>query len=246
MSASAAKDYFTAIWLHPVPAHLSTHEFALRMVARADTLLALPVAQNNLLKYEIMVPNDLLDSYFQALGVAQPQPVVLVKVQCETKEHYVQFLRDAQVAQLISGTEEFAGASMFSVHEATRVDPGTALGSGAWIGIFKCPPHLSGAELYQVLGDLADGLAALPIMQRNLVKHTMHMQNDALEMNAKVLGLPTVGPVVVAIVQSNFDTMNQVFTDSDVKRLFAQLDPAFTGKLSNRFAADIITKFHKA
>jgi hypothetical protein len=133
-----------------------------------------------------------------------------------------QFLRDAQVAQLIPGTEEFAGASMFSVHEATRVDPGTALGSGAWIGIFKCPPHLSGAELYQVLGDLADGLAALPIMQRNLVKHTMvrlpanlnsgtdieleskfqHMQNDALEMNAKALGLPTVGPVVVAIVQS--------------------------------------------
>jgi hypothetical protein len=54
MPSSATKDRFTALWLYPVPANSSPKNFAAKIDALADTQLALPVAQANLLKYELV------------------------------------------------------------------------------------------------------------------------------------------------------------------------------------------------
>jgi hypothetical protein len=54
MTASAAKDRFTAIWSHPIPSQFSIQEFSAKLEAQADSLLALPSAQKNLLKYDLV------------------------------------------------------------------------------------------------------------------------------------------------------------------------------------------------
>jgi hypothetical protein len=54
MAASITNDPFTAIWIHPVPAQLSIEEFAGNLEAVADALLVLPIAQKNLLKYDLV------------------------------------------------------------------------------------------------------------------------------------------------------------------------------------------------
>jgi hypothetical protein len=54
MDASTAKDRFTVIWIHPIPAQLSIQEFSAKMEAQVDSLLALSSAQNNLLRYDLV------------------------------------------------------------------------------------------------------------------------------------------------------------------------------------------------
>jgi hypothetical protein len=54
MPSSATKDRFTALWLHPIPANSSPKDFAAKIDALGDMQLALPVAQANLLKYELV------------------------------------------------------------------------------------------------------------------------------------------------------------------------------------------------
>jgi hypothetical protein len=106
MPASTAKDRFTAIWIHPIPPDLSIQKFSAKIKTQADSLLALPSAQKNLLKYDLVglfmpfsnlypdrhrtqiIPNNKLDSYFKALGFPEPQPVVLVKIECEVQPSY--------------------------------------------------------------------------------------------------------------------------------------------------------------
>jgi hypothetical protein len=106
MAASTTKERFTAIWHHPIPAHLSIQEFSAKMEAQADSLLALPSAQKNLLKYDLVglpmlfselksdccwiqiIPNNKLDNYFKALGFPEQQPVVLGKIECEVQPSY--------------------------------------------------------------------------------------------------------------------------------------------------------------
>jgi hypothetical protein len=56
MPSSITKDRFTALWLHPVPANSLPKDFAAKIDALADAQLALPVAQANLLKYELVRP----------------------------------------------------------------------------------------------------------------------------------------------------------------------------------------------
>jgi hypothetical protein len=104
MSASTTKDHYTIIGIHPVPAHLSTKEFAANLEALADVLLARPIAQSNVLKWHMVphtnypsrftqphsrgpqiLPNDQQASPFKAAGFPELQPVVVVQVECEVQ-----------------------------------------------------------------------------------------------------------------------------------------------------------------
>ncbi|KAF8209016.1 hypothetical protein K438DRAFT_1960743 [Mycena galopus ATCC 62051] len=212
MSPATRKDVFTAFRLHPVPVHLSTKEFAAKLEALADSMLALPVAQECFRKFELMIPNDRFDTYFKALGFPPARPMVIVKAEYETAEHCAQFFSDAKAIGLLSKAEEFVGASVFSADESTRIDIDRSTdGSGNWIGIFKCPPDLSPSEHCKKAGDVADKIAALPIMQRNIVKHTMWFQNEDLSSGAQVLGMPPPDPMVILLLESDLQPMIEVW-----------------------------------
>ncbi|KAF7334702.1 hypothetical protein MVEN_02300900 [Mycena venus] len=247
MAASTAKDRFTAIWSHPIPAHLSIQEFSAKIEAQADSLLALPSAKKNLLKYDLIIPNNKLDSYFKALGFPEPQPVVLEKIECESAEHCAQFLRDADAMKKISTAQEFAGASMFSVDVVRKIDAGSAAGCDACIGIFKCPPHLSRTQFHEFVDKASNGFVALPTMQKNAVKQTMWIQNDTIEKDVQAMGILAAEIVAIFMVQAPFDpNMIEVWTDDGLRQHFAGVDKAATNEYSNRFSADIVNKLNRS
>ncbi|KAJ6544627.1 hypothetical protein DFH09DRAFT_1088491 [Mycena vulgaris] len=244
MAASTAKDRFTAIWKHLIPAHLSIQEFSAKMEAQVDSLLALPSAQKNLLKYDLIIPNNKLDSYFKALGFPEPQPVVLGKIECEVEpSHAIRATalttvitraqniarRDADAMKKISTAQEFAGASMFSVDVVTKIDTGSADGCDACIGIFKCPPHLSRTQFHEFVDKASNDFVALPTMQKNAVKQIMWIQNDAIKKDVQAMGVPAAETVALFMVQA-------VWTDDGLRQHFARVDKAATDEYSNRFS----------
>ncbi|KAJ6592534.1 hypothetical protein B0H19DRAFT_7287 [Mycena capillaripes] len=186
MSASATKNRFTT------------------MEAFTDALLSLPAAQNNLLKYDLIIPNDKLDSQNKAVGFLDPEPTVLVKIECETQELFTQFLRDADVMQSIKGAAEFKGASMFATDVVTRIDLRVegAAASTTWVGIFRLPPNLSTREFYQKTEEISDKFVALPVSHGSVVKRTAWIQNNMIAKDIQLLGIPPSAPVVVLWFQA--------------------------------------------
>ncbi|KAJ7789359.1 hypothetical protein B0H13DRAFT_1936441 [Mycena leptocephala] len=85
------------IGIHPVPAHLSTKEFAANLEALADVFLARPIAQSNVLKWHMVVALNLTPvgyRYYRttskrvpikAAGFPESQPVVVLQVECEVQ-----------------------------------------------------------------------------------------------------------------------------------------------------------------
>ncbi|KAJ6461147.1 hypothetical protein C8R47DRAFT_1080733 [Mycena vitilis] len=253
MSASATKDRFTAISIHPAPAHLAMKEFAARMEALAEAHLALPVAQKNVLKYEVMVPNDRLDRYFQALGADKRPPAALVIIECETAEHFAEFLSDKEVAKLISGSQEFAGASLFSADAVTRIDGRSKAHSAAelctYMIILNSPSRESDQRLYKTMNERGDRFVELPIMKQNLVEHTTWTPNTGLAQDVLALGISAAHPLAVVKVQARSeDLMIEALTDSDLKKFYADVaesdKPAYRDA-SPRFAVDAITKLDR-
>ncbi|KAJ7825949.1 hypothetical protein B0H13DRAFT_1918395 [Mycena leptocephala] len=206
MPASTAKDRFTAIWIHPIPPDLSIQKYSAKLGTQADSLLALPSAQKNLLKYDLIIPNKKLDSCFKALGFPEPQPVVLVKIECEVKpSHAVRTTALTIVSperRTLHAAPEFAGASMFSVDVITKIDAGSADGSDGCIGVFKCPPHLSRTQFQEFIDKASSGFGALPTMQKNCVKQIMWIQNDTIEKDVQAMGIPAAETVAVFMVQA--------------------------------------------
>ncbi|KAF7350264.1 hypothetical protein MVEN_01330200 [Mycena venus] len=62
MSHSAEKDRFIAIAIYRAPPQMSNQEFEATMKSFADTIVALPIVQNNLLKCDMMSSNNLFQS----------------------------------------------------------------------------------------------------------------------------------------------------------------------------------------
>jgi hypothetical protein len=54
MPASATKDRFTVIGIHPVPTHMSAQEFRGKVEMNVDAHLARPIAERSFLKYDIV------------------------------------------------------------------------------------------------------------------------------------------------------------------------------------------------
>ncbi|KAJ7758767.1 hypothetical protein B0H14DRAFT_3511589 [Mycena olivaceomarginata] len=247
MPSSITKDRFTALWLHPVPANSLPKDFAAKIDALADAQLALPVAQANLLKYELFIPNDRLDSHFKALGFPQPRPIVFVKVEAKSAEHYAKFLNDTEIVKSISGAQEFVGASLLSAEETTRLDSTRSVAddiSGTWIAILNLS-QLSGTQLEYRPGSIADAISAVPIVQKNLIKHQMWLQNDALATNVQALGLTPANPVTIVMQQASLDAMIEILKDPKVKQQFAEVQKILPGEQTNRFCVDVIVKLDK-
>ncbi|KAJ7677000.1 hypothetical protein DFH06DRAFT_616912 [Mycena polygramma] len=246
----STKTPFTTIEIHPVPAHLSLKDFAAKMLARADACLARPVAQKNLLRYDIMIPNDRFDLEFKGLGFPKPRPMILVQIECESAESFREFLRDEEIVRLLSGGQE---ASMFSTDVVTRIDNSNTQSNNdlcTYLIVLKSPSHESAMQHYERTAKIADGFAGIPFVQRHFASHSAWIHNATLAHDASVLGLPATQPVVILKIQANSDIMMKAFTDADYQQYFADLGKAnkqiYDADLCPRFAVDIIRKVDRA
>ncbi|KAJ6502798.1 hypothetical protein C8R47DRAFT_1251559 [Mycena vitilis] len=250
---SSSKTPFTTIEIHPVPAHLSLKEFAVKMLARADACLARPVAQQNLLRYDIMIPNDRFDAQFKGLGIPKPRPMVLVQIECESAGHFQEFIGDEETARLLSQEQDSsAEASMFSADVVTRIDNGSAQSNTdlcTYLVVLKYLSHDSSVQLSDKVTKNADGFAGIPFVKTHFASHTALIHNTTLAHDASALGLPATQPVVILKIQANSDIMTKAFTDAGYQQYFADLGKAneriYDAELCPRFAVDVIEKIDR-
>ncbi|KAF7367120.1 hypothetical protein MSAN_00971700 [Mycena sanguinolenta] len=244
MAASTTKSRYPMLGLHPVPAHLSISEFAAKVEMAADAKLSLPVCREGILKHEIMIPNDRLDSYFKAQGFEPPQPMVIVRAHCKSIDHATQILNDPEVIKVIKTEEGFADVSIFAVDEIIGIDTQSSDEyDSTWVTTLKCRPHLSADQFSHRCKEITDGLMQLPGFRENVGKHVMWIKHESFAQDIQELGAFLSEPLVIIMWQSSVDRMNAALSDSGVKQFFAGLKKPLTEEIiSNRFAVDVVVK----
>jgi hypothetical protein len=107
MSASYKKDRVAGIGIYKAPPNLSKEAFETKITSLVDALLAVPIAQKNFLKFEIVCPNclhryivfiymtqiyqnDFSSPYLKALGFAEAPASVWLRLECEVSRRQVQ------------------------------------------------------------------------------------------------------------------------------------------------------------
>ncbi|KAJ6502801.1 hypothetical protein C8R47DRAFT_1210855 [Mycena vitilis] len=89
-----------------------------------DDLVPLPVAQKNLLKYELWLQDNIFDDRTQAFGYSAPDPVFLARAECRSWDNISAILSTYRQMALDAG-KKFSfgkGGSMFSVDVVTKLD----------------------------------------------------------------------------------------------------------------------------
>ncbi|KAJ6526774.1 hypothetical protein B0H19DRAFT_1196950 [Mycena capillaripes] len=84
------------------PAHLSPDNFQKKVEALVDRFLALPIAQQKLLKFSMYVPNQNMATHLRALGLRAPEPVIMVMVDTETEEAFIETATDSAVKTIVA------------------------------------------------------------------------------------------------------------------------------------------------
>ncbi|KAJ7458283.1 hypothetical protein B0H11DRAFT_2242992 [Mycena galericulata] len=123
---SSPKDHVRVLGIHRALPQLSSAEFRQKIEALADLTLGVPVLQNNLLKFEMMVPNNQLDAHIQALGLPAPELAIVVSAECQSWDHFAEIINDPTLKKIFSDAiSEFgvdAGNSTFAVDVVTKID----------------------------------------------------------------------------------------------------------------------------
>ncbi|KAJ7742941.1 hypothetical protein DFH07DRAFT_1063617 [Mycena maculata] len=247
MSTSARKDRCFAMGIHKVPAHLSKEEFERQIQALVDALVAVPVVQANLLKVEILLQNNELDSHLKALGFPEPGPTVVCAVEYASEEHFVYIVQNTEVQKLLAGAQEFGyheEANVFSADVVTKIDTYTPKDRVHIICICKVPPKMSKERFSQKMEAFMDRTLTHPMVERNVLKYTMWVQNNIIKDHVQALAFPVPEPTVVVRVESeNWGRFMELVQDPDFQLIFADTMQDFPFHIGGCcFSADVVTK----
>ncbi|KAF8188871.1 hypothetical protein K438DRAFT_965727 [Mycena galopus ATCC 62051] len=243
---------FCVIGIYRAPDHSSREEFEKNMAKLMHDIKVLPVAQNNVLKLNIIYQNEKLSESIQGMGLPDAPTTVLVTGECETAEHLVEYIRDPSIAELIAKAEPFlhGKACAFSADVATKIDrlQGTRRETCNGIFIFKVPSHMEVEDYHGKIGSMVDTFAELPVAQEHMVKHTIWFQNDivAPELQGTWRFPEAERTVVVMLECDTWDSMNQILTHEEVKRIIGDAMKDFGLHVeSNCFSATVDTLVYK-
>ncbi|KAJ7484905.1 hypothetical protein B0H11DRAFT_2188614 [Mycena galericulata] len=101
-----------AVGIYKCPSHLSKDEFVRKVEAFMDTVLAVPIWQRNVLKYELLVPNE--KSGVERLGMPSPQGTVLIIAEWPSHEVLAEVASDPGLIQLLASAKEDFSAHLDS------------------------------------------------------------------------------------------------------------------------------------
>ncbi|KAJ7304865.1 hypothetical protein DFH08DRAFT_902920 [Mycena albidolilacea] len=235
---------FCVIGIYRAPDHSSREEFEKNMAKLMHDVKLLPVAQNNMLKLNVIYQNDKLS--FKEWGLPEAPTTVLVTGESETAEHLVEYIRDPSIAELIAKAEPFlhGKACAFSADVVTKIDrlQGTRRETCHGILIFKVPSHMEVGDYHRKIESVVDKLVELPVAQEHMVKHTIWFQNDivAPELQETWRFPEAERTVVVMLECDTWVSMNQILTHEEVKRIIGDGKNDFGLHVeSNCFSADV-------
>ncbi|KAJ7294062.1 hypothetical protein C8J57DRAFT_1270691 [Mycena rebaudengoi] len=241
------KDIARAVGVYHCPPHLSNEDFERNMERLVDALLVLPVAQRNIINYEMSVSKNLYDKDIQAVGFTAPfESMIVLVVDCK-------YLQDPQVSQLFDDgvTEElgFGPSRSFGAHAITKIQdmspPNTNL--ARIIGVYHCPPNLSNEEFKRKAEHLIDTEVALPVVQKNVTKYEMSVSNNLHDEHLQRLGLATTveSIVVVSADCRTEEDMAKYFQDPQAIQFCKDATEEPTLQQSHTFGACVIMKIRK-
>ncbi|KAJ6569063.1 hypothetical protein B0H19DRAFT_1256740 [Mycena capillaripes] len=259
MSASVRKDTITVIGVHRVPAHLSKREFEENVDRLVESLLALPEAKNllslNVYRHQNIIQifqNNHVEASMKELGYPPAQPCVLLMPEFETADNLAEWLHSPALKQLLSDADQFhfvSGSTAASMDAVTRIDVPTTLTAAErnlWVGIYPGPGTSSPGQFKENMGVLLDAITALPVSQKNLLKHTTWMINDSIAPELQSIGFPAAQPVVIVMVElegPNWDPIIEICADAELKRLILKANQDFGLYVDSIcFGADVFTK----
>ncbi|KAJ7743903.1 hypothetical protein DFH07DRAFT_1063474 [Mycena maculata] len=115
-SMSARKDRARIIGVYKIPPHLSLEQFETKYKEMTDTLVALPGAAKNLVKYELSFSTNACDDPLQTMKLPSPQGTVVVISEAESHEKMMEWLNDPELHKALDAWRDELG---FSVAESS-------------------------------------------------------------------------------------------------------------------------------
>ncbi|KAF7358382.1 hypothetical protein MVEN_00888300 [Mycena venus] len=195
--------------VHRALPHVSKMELDASMSALFDALAFHPVAQQKLLKLDLILQTDTMIKHVENLGLPVAHPTAVIIVECETLEHYIEVLKHPDIAKLLSEAEARfgfkSGASLFSADLVLRVDhEAPEGGSPRWaaMSIMKVPEDIHPKGHNDNLLPLFDDFVKMPLNEQHLRKHAIWIPNDYMNAHLSELGFPTRESLLLALIEA--------------------------------------------
>ncbi|KAJ7278715.1 hypothetical protein C8J57DRAFT_1304369 [Mycena rebaudengoi] len=243
------------IGIHRASPNVSREEFERKAGALGDAIAALPVAQKNLLKLDIISQNTLMDEHMLGVGLPVPAPTVVMSAEYESLDHLDGMLKDTALQKLFAESDDFGfrkhatafAADVYTVIDAPEITAGLHV-----ICVYGCPPQFSADVFGQKMKELMEAIASHSIRD-NFSHYSLWLQNDAVDKHLQALGYPAPKPLLVVRADSeHLDHMKEIFEHSEVARLLKEgiRDLGFHRDSDDPaeaccFSADIATKINK-
>ncbi|KAF8209511.1 hypothetical protein K438DRAFT_2012262 [Mycena galopus ATCC 62051] len=103
-----------AIGIYKCPSHLSKDVFVQKVEAVMDAILAAPITQRHILKYELLVPNEKVGGHLQQLGMPSHQGTVIILAEWPSHEAVYEVSSDPGLIQILARAKEDFGIHMDS------------------------------------------------------------------------------------------------------------------------------------
>ncbi|KAF7343147.1 hypothetical protein MVEN_01745400 [Mycena venus] len=248
MSASYQKDRVLCVGVYKAPPNLSKEALQVKAEALVDSLLAVPIAQKNYVKFEINFQNALLDEHLKALGYPEAQPGVWVTGECETEAKFEEILKDPEIAKLIQEAEHLEHFSVFFADVVAKVDIPTTKNRVRVMSALKPPVHLSSNDFHHQAEAILDRFLALPVAEGKTTRLSLWRQTTNMATTLQETGFPAPDPVLVLVYEAETqEALVEMMTDSSLKMLVSDAIRDISVHLdSSTFAADVITKIDKS
>ncbi|KAJ7609165.1 hypothetical protein FB45DRAFT_945591, partial [Roridomyces roridus] len=230
---SANKTYCTAFGIHLVPAGTTLQDFEAKCQTLITSLLALPVAQNNYLKFDILTQNDTAKNALSVLGFPAPQPAVYLRAYLATVANWTAIHLDADYMKLLSEAQSWGfqtGASVFLSNLVTKLED-TILDTNAILGIHQVGQDMAelGIDMdkfFQMLSAVATAFLDLGSLIPNFPINTMGLLNGNAD--AAASGYASSQPAVISITECNSLTTD-LSGNFEVKAFVAQAVETLSG-----------------
>ncbi|KAJ7636567.1 hypothetical protein FB45DRAFT_1024681 [Roridomyces roridus] len=120
---STTQSPFRGFGVYKRPAHLTRSEFEAKYQKNVDALVALPVAQRTIIKYEICMSTTDCDAVLTQIDSAIQEDIIIIIVDTRTREDFLEYLSDPAVQKIISGFDDGAipGGGRFSARVVTKL-----------------------------------------------------------------------------------------------------------------------------
>jgi len=104
----STQDRCSAIGIYKVPPSLSKEAFVQKCEELMDAVVASPIARN-LLRYEMLIPNENLGEHLDTLGMPSVQGTVVIVAEFPSHETLTEILSDPGVKKIIANAKEGFG-----------------------------------------------------------------------------------------------------------------------------------------